>query len=60
MGGYVASGEDVRRIHRQEVKRENEKEEFAEAKRQSDANIASAGLRKFDTREIEACLRDQL
>ena len=55
--GYVGSGEDIRRIRRQEAKREKEKEQFEAAKRQSDANIDSAGLRKFDTGATEVRLQ---
>lgn len=57
--GYVGSGEDVRRIRRQEEKRQKEKEQFEAAKRQSDANIDAAGLRKFNTGATEvrkACI----
>lgn len=46
---YVGSGEDVRRIRRQEEKRQKEKEQFEAKKRQSDANIGGAGLRQFET-----------
>ena len=47
--GYVGTSEDVRRIRRQQEKREKEKAEYEAAKKQSNANVDAAGLRKFDT-----------
>ena len=53
MGGYVGSSEDARRIRRQQEQREKEKAEYEAAKKKSDANVDSAGLRKFDTGSSE-------
>ena len=55
MGGYVGSAEDARRIRRQEEQREQEKAKYEAAKKQSNANVDSAGLRKFDTGTSEVC-----
>ena len=45
----MGTSEDVRRIRRQQEKREKEKAEYEAAKKQSNANVDAAGLRKFDT-----------
>ena len=46
-GGYVGSHEDMRRIRRQQEQRDKEAKEFEDRKKQSDANVTSAGLRSF-------------
>ena len=45
--GYVGSGEDVRRIRRQEQQREEEKKKTETEKQQREANSNSAGFRQF-------------
>jgi protein FAM50 len=58
--GYVGSGEDQRRIRRQEKEREEKKKEYEKAKQQSDANVEGAGLRQFGAGTSEVCLQMKL
>lgn len=45
--GYVGSGEDVRRIRRQEQQLEEERKKREAEKQQCEANVSSAGFRQF-------------
>ena len=45
--GYVGSGEDVRRIRRQEQQREEERKKTEAEKQQREANVSAAGFRQF-------------
>ena len=45
--GYVGSGEDVRRIRRQEQQLEEERKTRESEKQQRDANVSAAGFRQF-------------
>lgn len=45
--GYVGSGEDVRRIRRQEQQLEEERKKREAEKQQRDANVSAAGFRQF-------------
>ena len=49
----MGSAEDARRIRRQQEQRDAERAKYEAAKKQSDANVDSAGLRKFDTGSSE-------
>ena len=45
--GYVGSGEDVRRIRRQEQQLEDERKKREAEKQQREANVSAAGFRQF-------------
>ena len=45
--GYVGSGEDVRRIRRQEQQLEEERKKREAEKQQREANVSAAGFRQF-------------
>lgn len=47
--GYVGSSQDETRIHRQEKEREDERKRIAELKKETEAKVISAGLRRFGT-----------
>lgn len=53
--GYVGSGEDVRRIRRQEQQREEEKKKTEAEKQQREANVSAAGFRQFGKGAAEVC-----
>lgn len=52
--GYVGSGEDVRRIRRQEQQLEEERKKRETEKQQRDANVSAAGFRQFGKGATEA------
>lgn len=54
--GYVGSGEDVRRIRRQEQQREEEKKKTEAEKQQREANVSAAGFRQFGKGVAEVCI----
>ncbi len=58
--GYVGSGEDQRRIRRQEKEREEKKKLYEKAKEQSDANVEGAGLRQFGAGTSEVSTLEHL
>lgn len=51
--GYVGSGEDVRRIRRQEQQLEEERTKREAEKQQKDANVSAAGFRQFGKGAVE-------
>ncbi len=51
--GYVGSGEDVRRIRRQEQQLEEERTNREAEKQQRDANVSAAGFRQFGKGAVE-------
>ncbi len=53
--GYVGSGEDVRRIRRQEQQLEEERKKRDTEKQQRDANVSAAGFREFGKGAAEVC-----
>ncbi|KAL3160096.1 hypothetical protein ABBQ32_010874 [Trebouxia sp. C0010 RCD-2024] len=52
--GYVGSGEDVRRIRRQEQQLEEERKKREAEKQQREANVSAAGFRQFGKGAAEA------
>ena len=55
--GYVGSGEDVRRIRRQEQQLEEERTNREAEKQQRDANVSAAGFRQFGKGAVEVSKR---
>ncbi len=55
--GYVGSGEDVRRIRRQEQQLEEERTKREAEKQQRDANVSAAGFRQFGKGAVEVSKR---
>lgn len=55
--GYVGSGEDVRRIRRQEQQLEEERSKREAEKQQREANVSAAGFRQFGkgAAEVKRC-----
>ena len=55
--GYVGSGEDVRRIRRQEQQLEEERSKREAEKQQREANVSAAGFRQFGkgAAEVHLC-----
>ena len=54
--GYVGSGEDVRRIRRQEQQLEEERKKRETEKQQREANVSAAGFRQFGKGAAEVFL----
>lgn len=54
--GYVGSGEDVRRIRRQEQQLEEERKKREAEKQQREANVSAAGFRQFGKGAAEVTL----
>lgn len=57
--GYVGSGEDVRRIRRQEQQLEDERKKRETEKHQREANVSAAGFRQFGKGAAEVMLLPQ-
>jgi len=53
MGGYVGTGEDQRRILRQQKEREEQRQQYEDARKKAEA-AANAGLRQFGASTAEA------
>lgn len=51
--GYVGSSQDQTRIRRQEKEREEQRRKIEELKRETEAKVTSAGLRRFGTGTAE-------
>lgn len=45
--GYVGSAQDITRIRRQQKKREEQLRKLEEIKKETEAKVESAGLRRF-------------